>query len=81
MALGFLTATTGIGNGFFLVKFFFFSIEFRAINELDCENVSSQLMAMGLFTATADTGNGFFLVKFFFFQLDSELSMSLIVRM
>jgi hypothetical protein len=66
MAQGLLTATAGTGSGFYLHKFFSSTI-YCAINELDCEHVSSQLMAQGLLTATAGTGSGFLLVEFQFF--------------
>jgi hypothetical protein len=46
---------------------FFLSPEFWAINQLDCEHLSSQFMAMGLLTAIAGTGSGFFLIKLWFF--------------
>jgi hypothetical protein len=50
----------------FSLLIFLFSTVYLAINELDCEHVSSQLMAQGLLTATAGTGSGFFLVNLFF---------------
>jgi hypothetical protein len=56
---------------FFFVKFFF-SIVFWAINELDCEHVSSQLMAQGLLITTAGTGSCFLLVKFIIFAREFQ---------
>jgi hypothetical protein len=61
-----------IGHGFLLLSgifivIFFFPIEFFAINELDCELMSSQLMTQGLLTATNGIGSCFLLVKFYFF--------------
>jgi hypothetical protein len=80
MAQGMLTATSGTDSGFLLVNLFILR-EFWAINELDCEHVSSQLVALGLHTAAVGTGSGFFHVKYFVFHLNSELSMSLIVSL
>jgi hypothetical protein len=65
MALGLFTATADTGSGFFLVNFFFSTV-YLAINKLECEHVSSQLMAQGLLRATAGIGSCFVLVKLFF---------------
>jgi hypothetical protein len=59
IALGLLTATTG--SGFFLV-ILFFPNEFRAIIQLECERMSSQLMALGLLTTIAGISSGFWLI-------------------
>jgi hypothetical protein len=60
MALDLHTATSGTGNGFLGVHFFF-SLEFRAVNLLVCELVYTQFKALSLLTDTAGTGSGLLL--------------------
>jgi hypothetical protein len=63
MALGLLKATAGTGSGFFLINFFFLSLEFWGDHQLVSELVSSKLMALCLLIAIADIGSGFFPCK------------------
>jgi hypothetical protein len=77
MALGLQTAIANTGSGFYLDKCFS-SIVYCAINEVDCEHVSSQLMAQGLLTATGPLPVlAVVLWRLnLFFYLNSELSKS-----
>ena len=80
MALGFFIAIALTGSDFLLLIFLLIQLSFE-LKELECEQMSSQLMTLGLFKTTTSTNSAFLCCKHYFYHVSFQLSKNLNVNM